>query len=286
METLDNSRRSFIKFISLGSLALTLPGFDLLSKIKPKAQIGIQLYTVRREIETDFEGVIKKIAEIGYKGIETYPLPANLTIKDAARIFKQNKLTILGMHTDLPEQGDVDPIVSMAEAYDSERVVFPGWPEGEKYKGLEGIKRTTELYNTVNQALKKKGLKFGLHNHWWEFESKDGVMPFYYLLENLDKDIFFEIDTYWVKTAGLDPAKVLKDFGSRATLLHIKDGPAVKGDKQYAMVPAGEGTLDFKSILKSSENNAEWLIIEFDEYDGEILKGIEKSYTFINKLNR
>lgn len=284
MSSIISSRRNFIKAIGLSSLALALPGFKYSNLLKTKAQIGIQLYTVRKQIETDFENVIQRIASIGYKGIETYPLPENITVQHAAEIFKKNNLQIFSMHTDLPDENNFKSIIKMAEIYESERVVYPGWPEGEKYKGLEGIKRTTELYNKINSDLRKEGLKFGLHNHWWEFEDHDGVIPFYYLLENLDENIFFEIDTYWVKTAGMDPAKVLKDFGARAPLLHIKDGPAVKGDEQYKMVPAGKGTLDFSSILKNGGDNIEWLIIEFDEYDGDIFEGIEGSYNFIDKL--
>jgi len=284
METVFNSRRNFIRLISLSSLALTLPGFRFLNKIKPKAQIGIQLYTVRREIETELEKVVQRIAEIGYEGIETYPLPENITVKHAAKVFRKNKLEVFSMHTDLPEPANFDAIVRMAEEYKCNRVVYPGWPEGEKYRDVEGIKRTTELYNTINESLRKEGLEFGLHNHWWEFETHDEVIPFYYLLENLDKSIFFEIDTYWVKTAGLDPSKVLKDFGSRAPLLHIKDGPAEKGDNQYNMVPAGKGSLDFESIVEAGADNTKWLIIEFDEYKGEILEGIEESYKYMNEL--
>jgi len=69
----------------------------------------------------------------------------------------------------------------------------------------------------------------------------DGYYPFYYLLEHLNKEIFFEIDTYWAKTAGQNPAKVLKIFGKRAPFLHIKDGPAIKGDEANKQVPAGQG---------------------------------------------
>jgi sugar phosphate isomerase/epimerase len=133
----------------------------------------------------------------------------------------------------------------------------------------------------VAAFLKTKGLRFGLHNHWWEFERTDGMYPFYYLLEHLDKEIFFEIDTYWAKTGGLDAARVVRDFGKRAPLMHIKDGPAVKGEQSYAQVPAGEGSMDFRAIAKAGGKNTQWMIIEFDEFAKDIFDGIKKSYTFL-----
>jgi sugar phosphate isomerase/epimerase len=109
----------------------------------------------------------------------------------------------------------------------------------------------------------------------------DGIYPFYYLLENLDEHVLFEIDTYWTKTAGLDPARVVADFGPRAPLLHVKDGPATKGADMYKHVPAGEGTVDFPAIVRAGEGNVQWMIVEFDEYDREILDGIRQSYTYL-----
>ena len=135
------------------------------------------------------------------------------------------------------------------------------------------VKRTTDIYNEIGIFLKSKGLKFGLHNHWWDFEkNEDGIIPFYYLLDNMNKDIFFEIDTYWAKTAGQDPAKILSDFGTRAPLLHIKDGPAIEGKKSYEQVPAGEGVMNFQAIVKSGGENIKWMIVEFDEYDKNIFR--------------
>jgi sugar phosphate isomerase/epimerase len=172
----------------------------------------------------------------------------------------------------------------MAEAYESDRMVYHGWPQDDKYKNTDALKQTTALYNEISIALKTAGIKFGLHNHWWEFEkNEESVYPFYYLLENLDPDIFFEIDIYWAKTSGQDPVKVLTDFGKRAPLLHIKDGPAQKGDLMYKHVPAGEGTVDFSGVVKAGGKNIEWMIVEFDEYEHDIFEGIQKSYSYLTK---
>ena len=282
MTNLIHSRRNFLKLMGIGGAILSIPGSKLLNRFEYKANIGLQLYTVRKNIEKDFEGTIQKIANIGYMGIETYNLPENITLIQAANVFKEKGLEIFSMHAELPVEKERENALRMADAYNCDTIVYHGWPQGDKFKNEEAVKRTTDIYNEIGIFLKSKGLKFGLHNHWWDFEkNEDGIIPFYYLLDNMNKDIFFEIDTYWAKTAGQDPAKILSDFGSRAPLLHIKDGPAIEGKKSYEQVPAGEGVMNFQAIVKSGGENIKWMIVEFDEYDKNIFDGIKLSYDYL-----
>jgi len=267
--------------LGMGAAALTVSGPNLSGKIKSTASLGFQLYTVRKQIETDLEGTMRKIAKMGYVGVETYALPANLTLPTVAKVFKECGLKVFGMHTELPIGDQRDAILKMADAYQCDHVIYAGWPQGDKYKDPDSIERTAQLYDEIAMYLKSEGLRFGLHNHWWEFEKSEDVYPFYYLLERLSPEIFFEIDTYWAKTAGINPAKVVADFGKRAPFLHIKDGPAIKGEKAYDQVPAGQGTMDFPSIVNAAGQNTAWMIVEFDEYGGDIFEGMATSSTFL-----
>jgi sugar phosphate isomerase/epimerase len=283
MKNIGRSRRDALKLMGLGTFSLATTGFKFGALSSHKAKIGLQLYTVRKALEEDFEGTLRKIADIGFEGIEYYPLSEKITSERAAKVFKDLGLEVFGMHSPMPEGDEKDHIVKLAEAFKCNRIIYPGWPEGDKYKTVEATKRTAESYDKAYAFLKSHGLNFGLHNHWWDFEEKDGIVPFYYLLEHLNKQVFFEIDTYWVKTGGKDPVKVVKDFGKRAPLLHIKDGPAIKGDPMYKQVPMGEGSLDFPAIVKAGGKNTEWLVVEFDEYDKDIFEGIAKGYTYLTK---
>jgi len=286
MDKPNYSRKDFLRLIGLGTAALTIPGIPLFADTNYKSKLGIQLYTVRKAIEKDFEVPIRKIAEIGYRGIETYTLPENITLERAGKVFKDLGLKIFSMHSEFPVDDNRDLALRMADAYDCDTVVYHGWPQDDKFKTMDETKHRVEMYNEVSEFLKLKGLHFGLHNHWWELEKTDyGIYPFYYLMENLDKDIIFETDTYWAKSAGQDPAKVVSDFGKRAPFLHIKDGLAVLGDHQNDQVPAGEGTLDFPAIAKAGGENTKWMIVEFDEYDKDIFDGIKASYDYLTKNN-
>jgi sugar phosphate isomerase/epimerase len=210
-------------------------------------------------------------------------LPESITVKHAAKALKDAGLKVLGMHTALPVGKQRDQVLRMAEAYDSRRVIYPGGPPEHRSTIEDTVKYMVEVYNETAGFFKTKGLEFGLHNHWWEFENTDGVYPFYYLLENLDASVFFELDTYWIKTAGFDPARAVKDFGRRAPLLHIKDGPAVKGSTADRQVPVGAGSMDFPAIVAAGGENIEWMIVEFDEYEKDIFDGIRQSYSFLTK---
>jgi sugar phosphate isomerase/epimerase len=285
MSNLTTSRRDFIKTIGAGALALSIPRIKLFAEDKYEAKIGLQLYSIRRVIEKEFKSSIERVAGMGYYGIETYALPKNITLKDAAKVFRENKLEIFSMHTELPIGDDRDLALRMADAYHCDRLVYHSWPPGDKYKNKAALDQTVEMYNEIASFFRQRGIRFGLHNHWFEFEKNpDGIYPFYYFLKSLDKKIFFEIDTYWAKVAGMDPAKIVKDFGKRVELLHIKDGPAVKGDRGYQeQVPAGQGVLDFPAIAKAGGENIKWMIVEFDEYKGDIFEGINQSYKFLTK---
>jgi sugar phosphate isomerase/epimerase len=270
--------------MGMSTAALALPRIKFYPELPDvyKANIGLQLYSVRKSIITEFEATMKKVADIGYLGIESYTLPDNITLDHAANVFNSLGLKVFSMHSELPVDKDRELALRMADAYKCNTLVYHGWPQGDKYKNEKNIRHMVDVHDEIAAFLKTKGLRYGLHNHWWDFEKNDdGIIPFYYLRDHLDREIFFEIDTYWAKVAGRDPAKILRDFGKRAPLLHIKDGPAVEGPKGYEQVPAGEGVMDFPAIVKAGGHNIKWMIVEFDEYGKDIFDGIGMSYSFL-----
>jgi sugar phosphate isomerase/epimerase len=81
----------------------------------------------------------------------------------------------------------------------------------------------------------------------------------------------------------MDPAKIVRDFGTRAPFLHIKDGPAIKGEPASKQLSAGKGAMDFPAIAKAGGRNTQWMIVEFDDYEKDIFDGIQKSYSFLTR---
>ncbi|MDZ7722995.1 MAG: TIM barrel protein [candidate division KSB1 bacterium] len=277
-------RRSFLKTTGAAA-ALTLGGIRCATR-QPEAKLpplGIQLYTVRDAIAEDFQGTLTKIADMGYAGVETYFFPEEITLKQAGDLLNSLELPVCAMHTEIPEGDQKDLILRMAEAYQSDRLVWHGWPQSGLYASMDAMKETVERYNKASQWAKDNGLKFGMHNHWWEFQQVDGVYPAYYLLENLNPDIFFEIDVYWTRTAGQDPAKVVADFGKRAPLLHIKDGKATVGEPVHKQVAVGQGNVDIPAVAEAGKGSTEWMIVELDDTEYDIFDMVQQSYTYLTE---
>lgn len=291
------SRRRFTKATGLGLGAvltgsMSYPKF-LSGQSKPLGKIAVQLWSVRKELEKDLHGPIERIAEMGYVGVETAFFPDDVSPEKAAKVIRQAGLEVCGVHLELPEgEKNEAAMQDMAEAYNCKRMVWHGWPEDVRYKTPEGTQELVGIYNEANAFAKENGLAFGIHNHWWEFEKQaSGGYPYQILLESLDPDIFFEIDTYWAKVAGQDPANVVKQFGARAPMLHIKDGPAswkeaLDDNKPDPMVAAGQGTQNFPEVVRAANGHTEWMIVELDLCATDMLTAIKESYTYLidNKL--
>ncbi len=243
------------------------------------APVALQLYTVRDALAQDFDGVIRQIADMGYDGVETAGFPGT-TPQAAARLFQELGLTVSSAHAPLPLGDRQGEVLETMAALGCQRLVC-AYLSPDEYRSLDQIKRNCDMLNEANAVAVANGLSFGLHNHWWEFEPVEGQYPYHLWLEHLDPAVFFEIDTYWVKTAGLDPAAVVAEFGDRAPLLHIKDGPATK---EEPMTAVGEGVMDFSAILRAAGDNPEWLVVELDRCATNMLEAVAKSYRTLREL--
>lgn len=238
--------------------------------------IALQLYTLREDMATDFAGTVRRVAEMGYIGVETAGFPGT-TPTEAAKLFAELGLEVTSAHSPLPEGDKKNEVLETMDALGCKRLVCPAMPR-EEFKSVDGIQRVAERLNAANEVAKAAGLTFGYHNHWFEYEDVDGTRADQILLQHLDPSIWFEVDTYWVRTAGPDPVAVIQALGERAQLLHIKDGPAIQPEP---MVAAGEGVMDIPAIVEAGREHAEWLIVELDRCATEMMVAVEKSYKYL-----
>ncbi|MEM7537984.1 MAG: sugar phosphate isomerase/epimerase [Chloroflexota bacterium] len=248
-------------------------------------QTALQLYSVRDAIAQDFEDTMQRIAAMGFTHVETAFWPEHISVTQAGQLLRDMNFTVIGMHCEVPsDDAQKAAWLEMAEAYDCTRMIWHGWPHDNRYHSLDDSKHWADIYNEANAFARTNGLSFGLHNHWWEFEDAEGHLPFYALLDYLEPDVFFELDMYWVQVAGLNPAKVVADFGERVQLLHVKDGPAVHGPDSHVQVAAGTGAVDIPAVIQAAGDVVDTLVIEFDDCATDVVDAVEVSYEYLRVM--
>ncbi|MGQ9908599.1 MAG: sugar phosphate isomerase/epimerase family protein [Candidatus Flexifilum sp.] len=238
--------------------------------------IAVQMYALRDELSRDFDGVMERVARIGYAGMELIYMIPGADADHAARRLRELNLAVPCAHVPAPYGADEQPVIEFAQRFGVERLVT-GRGLGH-FDTLDRIKETCDAYNRGAEAARRHGYTLSIHNHWMEFErAADGRYVYQIMLELLDPAIRFEIDTYWVKTAGLDPAAIVRELGDRVNLLHVKDGPAQIEPPQVAL---GNGVMDIPAVVRAA-SAAEWLIVELDHCATDMLDAVEQSYHYL-----
>lgn len=242
-------------------------------------QIALQLYTLRDLTKSDYEGVVRKVAAMGYAGVETAGFDGT-TVPAAVKLFKELGLTVVGAHSPFPIGDQKNEILDISAAFGCKYMVCPHIGP----KDTENMDALKNLCGRINEACanaKERGMALAVHNHWWEYHLLDGKLAADWMVEMVDPSVLFELDTYWIKVAGVDPAERVRQIGKRAPLIHIKDGPGIREAAQTAI---GAGVMDFAPILKAGGANTEWWIMEADRVDGDALEAVRQSFDTMKKL--
>lgn len=238
--------------------------------------ISLQLYSLRAEAAKDFTAVLKQVADIGYAGVETAGLHG-LKPREFRKLVDGLGLKISSAHTGLPEGDKANAILDEQDAMGN-RTLISGFGPND-LKDEAGVKRAVDRVNQAVPLLKKRKMRIGLHNHWWEFSVKlNGQTVHQLMMEQLDPSVFAEVDIYWVQTGGGDPAAVIRGLGKRAPLIHVKDGPCVQDPA--IMTAVGQGKVDVRAALNANPG-AEWHVVELDACATDMLQAVKDSYTFL-----
>ncbi len=236
--------------------------------------IAIQLYTVREAAAEDFPGVLKKIADIGYKGVEFAGLQG-MTPAEVKTIVDDLGLKVASAHMPMPNAENAQQVIDECNTLGITRLITG---PGGQIDTMDGVLACAENMNAAVAALEGSGIAFGLHNHWQEFEEVDGVLPEDVFLEKVPA-LFAELDVYWVACGGPDPVETVARLKDRAPVLHIKDGPIEPRQPHTAV---GAGVLDMPAIIAAADENVlEWLIVELDSCGTDMMEAVEQSYAYL-----
>ena len=276
------NRRKFLQntgALALGGLAISqqTTGMTIMNNLADTKNVGLQLYTVTNAMDTDLDATLKRIAEIGYKDLESAFTRKGgfygLTAKEFAAKAKGYGLSWRAHHVGgapfkmpagakPPVGADGKPMVFPAMKNlrnNYQEVVDSATEGGVKYlvcsstpiDTLDEIKLSIETFNKTGEACKKAGIGFAFHNHTKEFDRIEGKVPYEMFLSEISADLMkFELDLGWATKSGTDPVELFKKHPGRFPLWHVKDLDRVT----QKPVEIGKGYVDLKRVFDAAES--------------------------------
>ena len=259
--------------------SVTTRAIESIDRTERLDALGVQMYTLRSLLSEDPDATLASVAQVGYTEVEFAGLYGN-TPREMRRKLDAVGLRCVSSHHGVNEiRGDWARFVEGAQELGQTLVVVPSIPVGEQTS--EGIRRVADDFNRAAEVARSGGLRFGYHNHAWEFASlPDGMLMIDLLLERTDAALVdWQMDIFWTVQGGGNPMAYLDEHAGRVTTVHVKDRTA---DGQ--MVDVGRGVIDFASILPKAETQG--LLHALVEHDtpGDPIASIRYSYASLRAL--
>ena len=283
-------RRDFIKTAgAIGSyFALnSVDAFGFSSQQPMVKQFGIQLYTLRDIINGKEKETIKSLASFGYTQLESYEGPKGIYWGMSPLAFKSfiEDLGLKMISTHCEVFVDFEKKVEDAASVGLKYIICP-WVGPQK--SIDDFKKFAAQFNEMGAICKQHGIRFAYHNHDYSFKTMNGIYPQDVLMQETDASLVdFEMDMYWVVTAGEDPMVWLKKYPNRFHLAHIKDRsrtPINQG--QHESVDLGTGSINYPALLKNAKQwGLEYLFMEQEYYpDGSPLNAAKAGAAYLKKI--
>lgn len=249
--------------------------------------IGLQLYSVRNQLEQDFVGTLKKVAAMGYEGVEFAGIYGGLSGKELAALVQDLGLKVVGTHTSIYRLRDnLEEEVQFHVDLGAPYCVAPWLPE--EFRTSAAFPEILSVMQRAGDAFSKVGIGFGYHNHDFEFIVKiDGQYMLDALFERTDATkVQAELDVGWVYEAGVDTLAYVEKYSGRLPLVHLKDF-AKDSAGNWVTMPVGKGTTPIKEVIPVAEKaGSSWLIVEQDNSTGDIMQEIAESRQWLKQQYR
>ncbi|MCF3107938.1 sugar phosphate isomerase/epimerase [Niabella sp. CC-SYL272] len=290
------NRKEFLKRSGGAALGLML-GSTLNAACTPSSRMkaagsikapGIQLYSLRDDLPKDPKGILKQLAAFGYKEIESYEGAQGMFWGMGHKGFKaymdELGMKIVSSHCDF--RTDFERKAAEAAAIGMRYLICPYvGPQ----KTLDEYKKLADEFNMAGEICKKNGIRFAYHNHDYSFRQQEGQYPQDIFMQHTDQSLMdYEMDIYWVVTAGQDPVAWLKKYNGRFKLCHVKDrkkgAVPQKGEPNLSVI-VGTGSIDFKTILAAARAaGMEHYILEQEAYEKAPIECVKEGAAYLNKL--
>lgn len=252
-----------------------------------KKEIYLQLYSVRDDIKSDYAGTIAKVAQMGYTGVETAGYKDGkfygLAPADFKKSIEDAGMVVLSSHAGKPLAEPAsktnwdetwawwDTAINAHKEAGMKYLVVPWIPTP---KTLDDLKAYSDYFNKIGEKCNAAGIRFGYHNHNFEFTKVEDELIYDYLLKNTDPTkVFFQMDVYWVVMGQKAPVDYFNEYPGRFEILHIKDSKEL----------GQSGMVGFDAIYNNADKaGAKYMVVEVERYTGTPFEGVKESYDFLN----
>ncbi len=247
------------KFIIVAGVAILFSETVVAQKPLYTAPLGIQAYTFRRSFPVDAAKTLDTIKMMGFTEIEGGG--GNISPQEFKKLCNARGISIPSTGASYEELVQhPDSIVYRAKILGAEYVMCSWIPHDNGVLSFENAKKATTDFNKAGKILKENGLTFCYHAHGYEFQPYENGNLLDYIFKNTNPEyVSFEMDIFWIQFGGGDPVELLKKYGRRWKLMHIKD--MRKGTKKDLTgltstendVALGTGEIDISSILRQAK---------------------------------
>jgi sugar phosphate isomerase/epimerase len=244
-----------------------------------KIPVALQLYTVRDECEKDFEGTLKRVAQIGYRAVQVGDM-YGMTATELKATIDRIGLKVCAIHVDIdPLLDNLDKALDDAKRLDCSYITCPYLPD-ERHVDADAWHHIASLFAKIGERCAQAGIRFSYHNHDFDFHPVGDSSGYEILMANTDpKWLAGEVDVYWAQYAGRNPVDTVSQLAGRCPLIHLKD---MANDEERSFTELGNGILDFDAIIPACEKaGSRWLIVEQDTCEGSALESARISLEYL-----
>jgi len=250
---------------------------------------GVQLYTVRDLLEHGPRYTFESLSAMGFTHAEWFDVT---TLKSLGPMAQSSGLEISSCHILVPYLTDQpEKLLDKLAEFGVSNLVL-GYLLEEERLSLDQYKRLIDQLNKFGGHCLERDIRLAYHNHAFEFDPMEGVRPFDLMIDHLSSELVsFELDVFWLRFAGLDPAAMIRRLGNRCTMLHLKDlklppTPVAQDTATPDMfVELGKGEIDLPAVLAAAkEVGVSQYYIEQDWAAGNPLDSLQHSLKYFRSI--
>ena len=286
-------KRLFAVICVLLALAMLPGGASAKAKKAPKKDIGIQLYSVRSLIgvfgksQGDYKPVLKQLADMGYTSVEAASYKDGMLYGQTPEQFRKDVedagMRVISTHCTLNlsdeelASGDFseslkwwDECIAAHKAAGMKYLVTPSMPF---LKSLKELQVYCDYFNEIGKRCRENGIKYGYHNHAFEFQKIEDQVMLEYMIRHTDpENVLFEMDVYWVVIGQNSPVDLFHKYPGRFKMLHIKDLREI----------GQSGMVGFDAIFRNADvAGVEQIVVEVEQYSYDVEKSVRMSLDYL-----